>query len=89
MTQQELEQMMKSPQAAKILQNKDSLMALANSPDAQKFMQLLKQKSGSELEAAANAAMKGDPAKLAALVNDLSKNPEGARVVQNLTKNLN
>lgn len=84
----DLEKLLGSPQAANLLKQKDALRALANSPDAQKFLQLLTQKSGGNLQAAANAAMKGDPSQLSRLVDEVKKNPEAAKAVENLSRTL-
>jgi len=85
---QEIEQIINSPEATKLLKNKDALMALSNSPDVQKFMQLLKEKSGGNLQAVAEAAMKGDPSQLSRLINEVTQNPEAAKAVSNLSRNL-
>jgi hypothetical protein len=84
----DLEQLMNSPEAVNLLKNKDAIMALSNSPDAQKFMQLLNQSSGGNLQAAADAAMKGDASLLSKLVNEVTQSPEGAKAVSNLSKSI-
>jgi hypothetical protein len=84
----DLEQMLNSPEAGKLLKNKEAILALSNSQDAQKLIQLLTQTSGGTLQAAADAAMKGDPSQLSRLVNEVTKSPEGAKAVSNLTQNL-
>lgn len=84
----DLEQMLNSPEAANLLKNKEAIMALSNSPDAQKFIQLLKKTSGGTLQAAADAAMKGDPSQLSKLVNEVTQSPEGAKAVSNLSQNI-
>lgn len=83
-----INQIMNSPEAANLLKNKEAILALSQSADAQKFIQLLKQTSGGELQAAAEAAMKGDASKLSQLVNHVSENPEGAKVISNLNRNI-
>lgn len=77
-----------SPQAAKLLKNKDQIMGLMNSPDAKKLINLLQQNNGTGLQSAAEAAMKGDPAKLMGMVQNLMNNPEGAKTVENINKNI-
>lgn len=85
---EEIEQIINSPEAAKLLKNKDALMALSNSPEVQHIMHLLKEKSGGNLQAVAEAAMKGDPSQLSRLVNEVTQNPEAAKAVSNLSRNL-
>lgn len=84
----DLDEMFNSPEAANLLKNKEALLNLCNSQDAQQLIQLLKQTSGGSLQSAADAAMKGDPSELSKLVNDLTQTPEGAKAVSNLSRNL-
>lgn len=78
----------KSPQAAQLLKNKDQVMRLMNSPDAQRLMQLLQQSGGAGLQGAADAALQGDPSQLMGMVQQLMHSPEGAKTVENLNRNL-
>ena len=84
----DLNQIMNSPEAAKLLGNKETLDALSKSPDVQKFMQMLQDKSGGSLQAVAEAAMRGDTSKLSQLVNEVSQNPEAAKAINNLNQKL-
>lgn len=77
-----------SPQAAQLLKDKDKVMEMMRSPDAQRLMALLQKSGGDGLQSAAQAAMKGDPAQLMGLVQQVMATPEGARTVQNINKNL-
>lgn len=83
----DMDKLIKSPEAAKLLENKDALMALSKSPEIQQFMKMLSEKSGGNLQGVAEAAMKGDASQLSKLVNEVSKNPEAAKTVSNLSKN--
>lgn len=83
-----MDDMLRNSPASDLLKNKGAIQSLANSPDAKKFMELLRGQNGAELQSAANAAMKGDPAKLNKLLQDLVKNPEGAKAVENLSQKL-
>lgn len=83
----EINQIMNSPEALKLLKNKDALMAISQSPEVQKMMQILTEKSGGNLQSAAEAAMQGDPSKLSRLVSEATKNPEVAKTMSNLNKN--
>lgn len=82
------EQLLSSPEAANLLKNKDALQNLSTSPEAQKLIQMLSQKSGGNLQSATDAAMKGDPSLLGKLLSEATKNPEIAQTIQNLSKNL-
>ncbi len=77
-----------SPQAAQLLKNKDQVMGLMHSPDAKRLMELLQHSGGAGFQGAAEAAMKGDPAKLMAILQQVMASPEGAATVQNINKNL-
>lgn len=81
-------QLLNSPEAQKLLQNKDALTALSQSAEVQTFLQMLSQKSGGNLQAVAQAAMKGDPSQLSRLVNEVTQNPEAAKAVANLNGKL-
>ncbi len=81
-------QIFDSPQAAKLLKNKDQVMGLMNSPDAKRLMSMLQQNNGAGLQGAAEAAMKGDPSKLMGMVQNLMNSPEGAKTVENINKNI-
>ncbi len=85
---QAMDDMMKNSPAADLLKNKKTIQSLANSPDAKKFMEVLRSQNGADLQSAASAAMKGDTTQLNHLLQDLMKNPEGAKAVQNLSQNL-
>ena len=84
--QPKLDELMKTPQAAGLLKNKDAVMGLMNSPDAQKLLQMLNQKGGDGLKTAADAAMKGDTSQLVGLVEGIMKSKEGAAVVERINQ---
>lgn len=71
-----------------LMQNKAALTELLRAPETQKLMQLLEKKSGGNLKSAAQAATKGDPAKLMELMNEVMSAQEGAAVVEGLKKKL-
>ena len=75
-----------SPEAQALLQNKDSIMGLLNSPDAKKLMEMLNQNAGGGLKTAADAAMKGDASALMGLMQQVMGCNEGADVVDRIQK---
>lgn len=77
-----------SPQAEQLLKDKDKVLEMMRSPDTQRLMELLRRSGGADLQAAAQAAMKGDTARLMGLVQQVMATPEGAKAVQNINKNL-
>lgn len=81
-----LDDLMKSPEAASLLKNKDMIASLMKSPDTKKLMDMLNQSAGSGLKGAADAAMKGDASQLMGLMDSIMKSKEGSAVVERLNK---
>ena len=73
-----------SPQAARLLQDRAAVERLAQSPDAQALMALLERGGG--LQAAAQAAGKGDLAPLQGLLSQLLKDPAAAAAAERLQR---
>lgn len=88
MSNQQPDNVLNSPQAAKLLKNKSALENLVKSPDTRQLMDLLNKSAGGGLKAAAEAAMKGDPAQIMGLMNRLMSDPEGAQVVDRINKSM-
>ena len=60
--------------------NREAITRLAQSSDAQKLMELLKQQSGG-VQQAAPAAAAGNPSQLMAIMDQLMHSKEGAELV--------
>lgn len=73
-----------TPQAEKLLRDKAALEQLLRSPDTQALMELLQRQGG--LQAAAEAALRGDPAQLQSMVGRVMGDPAGAGVVERITR---
>lgn len=73
-----------TPQAEKLLRDKAALEQLLRSPDTQALMAMLERQGG--LQAAAEAAMRGDPTKLQNMVGQVMGDPAGAGVVERIKK---
>ena len=86
--QSNLDELMKDPKAAGLLKNKDLLKNILSSPDTKRLMNLLNQSAGGGLKSAAEAAMKGDTSQLMGLMDRLMKDPNGAKVVEQLNKTI-
>ena len=63
-------------------QNRAAISKLAQSGDAQRLMELLRQGGG--VEQAAQAAVAGDPSALMAMMDRLMHTPEGAELVDRI-----
>lgn len=85
--QKQMEALFNSPEAALLLKEQEAFVSLARSGEMHELMRLLKSGSGS-VEAAATAAIQGDGAKLKQLLEEVSRNPEGAGVVETLEKRI-
>lgn len=84
-----LNDLLNAPQAANLLKNKQAVESLMKSDEAKRLMELLNQSSGQGLKDAAQSAMKGDTSQLIGLVEGLMKNPQSAKLVEELNKKVN
>lgn len=76
-------------QPEQLLQNKQAVEKIIQSQEAKQLMDLLNQNSGQSLKDAAQSALKGDTARLTRLVDDLMRNPQSARLMEDLQKKIN
>ncbi len=83
---QDWNNLLKSSEAGNILKNKDALINLSQSVDAQKFISLLNKQSGGNLQEITQKAKNGDISDLSSLLNELTKDPEGAKVMSDLSE---
>lgn len=65
-----------------LVKNKDAFSRLAKSGEAQRLMELLQQEGG--VKEAAQAAAGGKPEQLMAMMNQLMKSQEGAKLVEQI-----
>ena len=63
--------------------NRDAIVQLAKSSDAQKLMELLRRQNG-QVQQAAQAAAAGDPGQLMAMMDQLMRSKEGAELVDRI-----
>lgn len=71
-------------QAARQLKNKGAVQQLLQSEDTKRMMDMLSRQGG--VQGAAKAAAAGDPARLMEMMQQLMSNPEGAQLVERITK---
>ena len=83
-----LNDLMKSPEAAALLKNQEALTRIMSSPDTKALMEMLNRQAGGGLKGAADAAMKGDAKALAGIVEHLMQSKEGAEVVGRISGTL-
>lgn len=87
-SQPDLNEVLRSPQAAELLKNRQALESLLRSDEARRLLDSLNQNSGGGLKNAAQAAIKGDGTQLMGLVRGLMNDPKSARLVQDLNAKL-
>jgi hypothetical protein len=80
----ELQDMLKSEQAAKLMKDSKKLERLRDAPETQRLFQLLSQSAGGDLEQAAGRAAQGDTASLMDAIQRLMRNPEGQKLLQQM-----
>ena len=68
----------------KLLGNSNAIKQLLQSEDTKRMMQLLQSKGG--VQNAAQAAAKGDSSQLMGMMQQLMSTPEGAQLVERITK---
>lgn len=75
-------------QVQDLLKSQAALRQALNNPETQKVLRQLQKKDPSQLQAAAQAAMKGDASGLSGILQDLSRNPEAAQAIEHLNQQL-
>lgn len=76
------------PQAQKLLKDQAALRQVLSNPDTQKVLAQLQKTDTSQLQAAAQAALKGDASALNGILRKLSQDPEAAKAMNALNKKL-
>ncbi len=79
---------LKDKKAAGLVGNTAKLEQLRDAPETQKIFSMLSQSTGGSLEQAADQAAKGDTAQLMSAIKQLMKDPEGARLIQQMKQKL-
>jgi len=83
-----MDQLQQIPQAQKLLKDQAALRQVLNNPDTQKVLAQLQKTDTSQLQAAAQSALKGDASALNGILKTLSSNPEAAKAMDALNKKL-
>ena len=82
------DQILNDEHAAKLLRNPSKLEHLRDAPETQRLFSMLSQQTETNLEQAANHAMSGDTAQLISAIQALMKNPESARLIQQIKEKM-
>lgn len=83
-----MDQLHQIPQAQKLLKDQAALRQVLSNPDTQKVLAQLQKTDTSQLQAAAQAALKGDASGLNGILRKLSQDPEAAKAMNALNKKL-
>lgn len=83
-SQPDLSALASTPEAARLLRDRQALQQLLNAPESRRLLDLLRQEGGQNLQQAAQAALKGDGSQLSRLMDRVTSTPEGARAAQQL-----
>lgn len=86
---QEQKDVLSSPEAASLLQNREALQSLLSSPETKRLMEVLSRQNGGSLQQAAQQARKGDLSGLSSMLRGLSATRDGAEALQDMEKKLN
>jgi len=79
-------ELLHSEQAGKLMGDKAAVESLQKAPQTQKLLSMLSKSVGGDLEGAADAAVKGDAAKLMGAMTKLLNDPEGKRLVEEISR---
>ena len=83
-----MDQLHQIPQAQKLLKDQAALRQVLSNPDTQKVLAQLQKTDTSQLQAADQAALKGDASALNGILRKLSQDPEAAKAMNALNKKL-
>lgn len=82
----DFKELLHSKEAAKLMGDKGTVDAIQKAPQTQKLLSMLAQNAGGDLQGAADSAAKGDAAKLMGAMTKLLSDPEGKRLVEEISK---
>ena len=77
-----------NPQAQQLLADKKAVGKLLKSPETRQLLQSLQQKNAQRLQEAAQSALRGDTAALTGVLEDLAKDPQAAKAMEQLDQTL-
>ncbi len=83
-SQPDLSGLANTPEATRLLRNKQALQQLLTSPESRQLLALLQREGGEHLQQAAQAALKGDGSQLSRLMDRVTSTREGAQAAQKL-----
>lgn len=76
-------------EAKKLLNGNSAIRQALNSTEAQQVLKVLQSKDSARLQAAAQAALKGDSSALSGIIGELAQNPEAGKAIERLNQRMN
>lgn len=76
-------------EAKKVLNSNAAIRQALNSSEAQQVLKALQSKDSARLQAAAQAALKGDASALSGIIGELAQNPEAGKAMERLNQRMN
>lgn len=76
-------------EAKKVLNSNAAIRQALNSSEAQQVLKALQSKDSTRLQAAAQAALKGDASALSGIIGELAQNPEAGQAIERLNQRMN
>ena len=76
-------------EAQKLLNGNSAIRQALNSAEAQEVLKALQSKDSARLQAAAQAALRGDSSALSGIIGELAQNPEAGKAMERLNQRMN
>jgi len=83
-----LNELFKSDQAKKILNNRDTIQNLQKAPEAKRLMEIIQQQSGGDFDQLSNYVSSGDTGPLMKTIQTLMNDPESQKLLETISKKL-
>ena len=83
----DLNELLKSNQAKKLMNNSKAIQDLKKAPETQRLMELINSQAGDSLEHIAHSASEGDTSQLLSTIQTILSNPESRSLLDKISKN--
>lgn len=83
----DLNELLKSNQAKKLLNNSKAIQDLKKAPETQRLMELINSQAGDTIEHIVHSASEGDTSQLMNTIQTILKNPESRSLLDQISKN--
>jgi len=83
-----LNELLKSDQAKKLINDADALQNLKADPETKRLMEIISRQAGNNLDQMARSASSGDTSQLMGTIQKLMNDPESQRLLDSISKRL-